>query len=701
MSRSQLTLLGLTWLRTAAVLVAAALIAISWNVVRAPEPVRTLVVLAGLALTVWAVQPPGGLNLIGPLAAYDAARLSRRGRTTLLRTFYGLGLLGWLCLAYFDQFGWPGDWRSLFEPGPAQPFGVLTRFSGSFLAAVTATQGSAVFVLTPAYVAAAVAEEKERRTLELLFTTHLRDREIVLGKLFGRLLHLAGILLIGLPVLSLTRLWGGVDEIILLASFAVTVLTLLSVGGISILCSVVAPTVLTATVSSYALVFFLAVCCIEVPGYSPFTFLRKVDQEVQEQQRAWLEERTAAQQLIAQGVRPAPPLSSPPDVAGIVTAMLIPGAALHGVIFVGCAVLAVHLLRPTEPPLARPALPPARVVGGWGMLDEPRRSARAAHDPPVVQGLLLLQVPDEPPPPVRWDPPWRATRHPPDDGSALLWKETAFGGVLSDSAPNRPVRAPQRPGLVLCLLALCLLPSVTHLWAEPAGTLAFSAVVNVPVQVVSVVLAGAGCVGVAFRVAGCISRERDRQTLETLLMLPVERDEILRAKWLASLLIWRVVGYFLMGELALGLLFGGLHPWAAVLLPAAVAAHVAFLASLGVWLSLACRNTLWANLSMALVVLVFFTGSFLGMTAYEVRWPADDADWLDNVRQIGLSPLRTWWTLAFSWKEPAEAVAGQDLHFGRRVGGALAGVAVYAAAAWGLWRLAVWRFRREPQRTVR
>jgi ABC-type transport system involved in multi-copper enzyme maturation permease subunit len=697
MSRSQLALLGLTWLRTAAVLVAAALIAISWNVARASESVRTLVVLAGLALTVWAVQPPGGLKLIGPLAAYDAARLSRRGRTTLLRTFYGLGLLAWLCLAYFDQFGWPGDWRYLFEPGPAQPFGALARFSGSFLAAVTATQGSAVFVLTPAYVAAAVAEEKERRTLELLLTTHLSDREIVLGKLFGRLLHLAGILLIGLPVLSLTRLWGGVDEVVLLATFAITALSLLSVGGISILCSVLSPTVWVATVSSYALVFLLAVCCFEVPGASPFTFLAKVEQEVREQQRQ-VADAAAVRNLVATGALPGPSRVRPPDAGAIALWMLIPGVAAHGIIFLGCAVFATQLLRPREAPPTCPALPPAQPIGGWGALDDRRRPVWADPEPAVAQGVLLPQIPDDP---ARWDPNRRSARHAPEEGSALLWKEMAFGSVLSDSAPNGLVRSPERPRLVLCLLAVCLLPVLTHLWLEPAGTLGFSAAVNVPVRVLSVALAGAACVGVAFRVASSVSRERDRQTLETLLMLPVERDEILRAKWLASLLVWRMAGYLLAAGLALGLVFGGLHPWAAVLVPVAVAAHVAFLASLGVWLSLACRNTLWANTSMALMVLLFFTGSFLGMTAYEVRWPADDADWLDNVRQIGLSPLRTWWTLAFSWKEPAEAIANQDLNFGRRVGGALTGVAVYAAAAWGLWRLAVWRFRREPQRPIR
>ena len=53
-------------------------------------------------------------------------------------------------------------------------------------------------------------EEKERDTLRLLFTTPLLDREIVLGKLLGRLTHLGTVILAGLPILSLIPIWGGV-----------------------------------------------------------------------------------------------------------------------------------------------------------------------------------------------------------------------------------------------------------------------------------------------------------------------------------------------------------------------------------------------------------------------------------------------------------------------------------------------------------
>ena len=58
-------------------------------------------------------------------------------------------------------------------------------------------------------------------------TTALTSREIVVGKMLGRLAHIGGVLLAALPVLSLAQLWGGIDVTVLLANFAVTALTLL------------------------------------------------------------------------------------------------------------------------------------------------------------------------------------------------------------------------------------------------------------------------------------------------------------------------------------------------------------------------------------------------------------------------------------------------------------------------------------------
>src|SRR5206468_3238266 len=68
-------------------------------------------------------------------------------------------------------------------------------------------------------------------------------------------------------------------------------------------------------------------------------------------------------------------------------------------------------------------------------------------------------------------------------------------------------------------------------------------------------------VGVAFRAAACVVRERQMQTLDMLLTIPVERRTILYAKWLGALYKgWAWVGLLCI-DLVTGLLIGAYHPF--------------------------------------------------------------------------------------------------------------------------------------------
>src|SRR5438067_11378775 len=144
-----------------------------------------------------------------------------------------------------DRF--PGLLHDAFQ-APAMSIREWAEFAGGYGMVLLSLQAAAVLVLTPAYLAGAFTEEKERKTLDVLFATELRDRELVLGKLFGRLLHLATVLLAALPIFALARLWGGIDDDMLLAGFAVAASTMFSLGSLSLLCSVVCRTMLGALV---------------------------------------------------------------------------------------------------------------------------------------------------------------------------------------------------------------------------------------------------------------------------------------------------------------------------------------------------------------------------------------------------------------------------------------------------------------------
>jgi hypothetical protein len=244
------------------------------------------------------------------------------------------------------------------------------------------------------------------------------------------------------------------------------------------------------------------------------------------------------------------------------------------------------------------------------------------------------------------------------------------------------------PGLVLALLL-----GLALLWAAQAsGQESF----GILFRVATIALSGLWCVSVAFRASVSVCREREQRTLEALLLLPVERTEILRAKWLRSVLRGRLFGYGLAALWFEGLVSGTLHPWAVLLQISTVAGCVAVLASLGIWLSLASRNRLWANLTMALFLLLLFGASWIraNVDALSSYQPAS-ATWIDNFLDVGLNPLRALWVVGFSWRDLVNSIRKEDVLFGSRLTAILAGEVLFGVAAWVLWKVACVRFGRE------
>jgi ABC-type transport system involved in multi-copper enzyme maturation permease subunit len=215
-----------------------------------------------------AVLVVGWGRLLGPVLSCELLRCGRRERYVLFRCLYAAVLLGVLGWAYLSWFAGRGDSVRdlLWVEGVLSPTD-LPKFAGRFFTAFLTAQLVVVLLLTPVYVAGAVAEERERRTLEFLLATDLSPGEIVVSKLSARLLNLALLLLTGLPVLALTQLWGGVDPLRVAGGFAAVGLTMLSIGALSMFNSATARQPVDAVLYTYAwLVLCLLLGCI--PGLS-------------------------------------------------------------------------------------------------------------------------------------------------------------------------------------------------------------------------------------------------------------------------------------------------------------------------------------------------------------------------------------------------------------------------------------------------
>lgn len=591
--------------------------------------------LAGIYVKRW-----GGL--LGPHFFFDLVRLARRSRTRDVRVLYAFGLLVGLGLMYYLRFRGQSLEQVFFGGGQAMSINEGAQFASLFVFTIIVAQNLAVMILTPVYVGSAISEEKERRTLELLFTTHLKDREIIFGKLCSRLVHLGAVLLGGLPVLSLAQLWGGIDFQMLLANFANTALNLLSVGSVSILVSAMCKKVATSVAIIYGMVLPLGMCL----GIFSFTGRTSM--------------LGLAQSDIDAGY-------------GMLWGALVGFGMFHALISVSCLSVALVVLRGqrsaeellayADPPSVY-AAPPAP-LRQLPRRDEARRhiSDAADHEPTFrLERLYDL-------PPVSNDP--------------LFWKEMYLGRNPTTVAPLFYTGL----GLTVAFLLLVFLAKSFDAAGRVDGWAANSHELGLIVRVICCMWATVCVLTAGFLAAGSVIKERQEQTIEALLTLPLDRRQILLAKWLAS--IFRGWGWWVVFAVAVvsGAAMTALHVAGSMVLLAAVFIHGAFFASLGLYFSVTSRTALIARTKMAITALVL--GPVCWINFELVAFVSEP--WIYRFLRIGLNPIRTWYTLGFSWKEFRDPGSSVDIDFGI----CLLGLGVYLLAAALLWMGARRRFGQE------
>ena len=169
--------------------------------------------------------------IFGPVLPIELLTSSRRRRYFVVRLAYAAALFITVWMQYESSL----QWQTYGTPvSPTALASIANEFFGSFCL----VQLTAVLLITPALIAGTIAEEKERRTIEYLLVTDLRNREIVIGKLLARLMQLIMVLAVGWPMLAILRLLGGVAMEQILASTVITASTALAVASLSIWCSV-------------------------------------------------------------------------------------------------------------------------------------------------------------------------------------------------------------------------------------------------------------------------------------------------------------------------------------------------------------------------------------------------------------------------------------------------------------------------------
>ncbi len=193
-----------------------------------------LLVAFGFALLVLAAtSATEGVLLIGPFAQAELRAAARRGRVWRWRAVYVL-----LCgLTFYLSVFLPRHVATANRPLP--PVSVFTQ---GFFLGVAGALASYLTHLTLSVVAPVAAEEREKKRWEMLLTTDLRNREVLFGKIAGRLPGLFEPLLACLPILAVLPFLGGVSPVLVGCTAVVTLSLIGGVGAVAAYCSVTQPT---------------------------------------------------------------------------------------------------------------------------------------------------------------------------------------------------------------------------------------------------------------------------------------------------------------------------------------------------------------------------------------------------------------------------------------------------------------------------
>ncbi len=174
-----------------------------------------------------------------PLLIKELSELANRRRTYVFRFVYATLLFGAGLIILFNHGGGRGD--------------VMPNVGRELFLQLVFIQQIAILLLVPSMTASALTLEKERETLPLLLLTTISPYEIILQKFLSRVVTVLSYVMLSFPLLAVAYAYGGVPVIMLGATCAVLVVTVIYQAAFSIMCSSYFRTTVEALIGVYVL----------------------------------------------------------------------------------------------------------------------------------------------------------------------------------------------------------------------------------------------------------------------------------------------------------------------------------------------------------------------------------------------------------------------------------------------------------------
>jgi ABC-type transport system involved in multi-copper enzyme maturation permease subunit len=501
--------------------------------------------------------------LPGPVFFHELRAAARRRRSFVVRAAIGLMLL--YIVATPARWWYYGP-----RSGPDREYspGELAMIGQSLFSSVVWVQAIVILTLTPALVAGAIAEERQRKVLSYLLASPLSGAEIVLGKLVARLINLVVLISLGLPVISLALFLGGIEPTEVWLAYGLSMTTVYLLAALSIFVSTFSTRTRDAILWAYLIEFvwlILPLCEELIAGSGG----------------AW-----AAAAIEARPITDWITLSSPSRL--IVSWNRFTGQANSSadVFWMMGLQLAYGTLLLVWPTLRLRAVERGARLWSWQRLgmraqSRPLRifSRRACGDDPIL---------------------WKECTSTLGRGSV---KRTAVVLVITLSAVA---------GLVFWVYELGV-PAFQETFHSGYGATGFFSAIedfNVSARALTCCLYIVTGLVLGAVAATSVTGEHEADTWVSLMATPLESIEILRGKLLGA--FWRVRGLLLALAVVwlAGLACGGVHPLGLLLTAVLTLIDLLFIAALGTFISLGSKTSARA-IGLTIGLLVVFNGGYL------------------------------------------------------------------------------------------
>lgn len=463
-------------------------------------------------------------NWLGPHFWYDTIRLARKGWPILARAVFLVIVLVSMLAMNRTQ----GDAVAYSKPAE------FAWRANNFALLLIVLQNLLILAILPVYVATAIVEEKENQTLEALTLTHLTDRELVLGKLGARALHIGSFALVNVPLLAFMHLWGNVGVTMLIYHQLHVFLLLLSAGSVCMWASAHSESAFQAISLSYLWVAVMGLPSLLLTCVIPWKLAELSESG---QPNYWI-----------------PLLMFP--VAHI-------AVARH---FLLVTIRQIEVLRHQERRL------PRKLTGALTLTDDRPMPTKTGK-----RGKTKSRIN-----PLAW----------PIGSNAVFWKECLKDGTTYSLSASWLLI-----GIAIVAVPSGLF-RLWRAFAPPENVeLALAVTLCITLSSYLMCLAAYSIVTL-FQLTMSVAGEREQGTLIFLLMLPVERRAIFVAKWIGPWWRnWPILAacYLGVGVGYGGGLYGATGALVLALLPLP---FLLMLGSAAFWLSVVCRRVQFANIGV-------------------------------------------------------------------------------------------------------